>query len=154
MILQTKWRVEQGAKVLVYRAYEGRIDDKEEVTKLHKMIKLTLNPESNPKVAIPILEEARGRRDAPPFCMLVKGITEEEAKQLITKMSHITITCGPSLTPHKQRFLSMVDLMVFIIPFAPPTLPVHHHPQGVCVHQQINSQDRVQGQQNCWKNPL
>ena len=42
-ILQNKWRAEQGAKALVYRAYGGRIDDKEEVTKLRKMIKSTLN---------------------------------------------------------------------------------------------------------------
>ena len=86
-IQQAKWRAEKDPKVLVYKAYGGRIDDKEEVTNLCNIIKTNLRLDSNPTVAVPIPEDMRNHRDGPPFCTLVKDITEENTKLLIKKVT-------------------------------------------------------------------
>ena len=86
-IQQAKWRAEKDPKVLVYKAYGGRIDDKEEVTNLCNIIKTNLRLDSNPTVAVPVPEDMRNHRDGPPFCTLVKDITEENAKLLIKKVT-------------------------------------------------------------------
>ena len=55
-IQQSKWKSDTGAKVLIYKAYGGRIDTKDKVTQLREILKNTLRMSSNPTIAVPIPE--------------------------------------------------------------------------------------------------
>ena len=81
------WTTEKGAKVLAYKAYGGRLDGAEEAMKLREAIKSALDITTNPTVAVPIPDTAGNRKDFPPFCALVKGITPEKAQELIKRVS-------------------------------------------------------------------
>lgn len=89
----TSWNNEPGAKALAYKAYGGRIDERDEITKLRELIKSTLSLTNNPTIAPPSPETDRGKRDTNPVCALVKGIRPEEIQELLDRVS--------PKTPHK-----------------------------------------------------
>ena len=80
------WMNEEGAKILAYRAYGGKINDIDDLAKLRNDIKSTLGINTNPIVAVPIPEIGKTKKDTPPFCTLVKGITPEQARELVTRV--------------------------------------------------------------------
>ena len=82
------WMNEEGAKVLAYKAYGGRLDDIEDLTKLRNDIKSTLGANTKPVVAVPVPKIRKSKKDSPPFCTLVKGITQEQAQELVTKVRY------------------------------------------------------------------
>lgn len=79
------WTTERGNKILVYRAYAGRIEDRKVVTKLHNEIKGFVSLDANPVIMTPV-PQVKGRRDAPPYCALIMGITTKKAEDLINKV--------------------------------------------------------------------
>ena len=83
---RTMWIAEQGPKVLAYRAYGGRIEDRKDVLRARDMIKTTLNLERNPVVAIPV-PDPNIRKDSPPLCALIKDIPKDKAEDLIRRVS-------------------------------------------------------------------
>lgn len=97
------WDAETGAKVLVYKANGGRIDSRDEITKLRDIIQNTLGSGPSPIIAAPIPEVERGRRDGSPVCSLVRGILPDKVQLLIN-----------------MRFISTATLSVFFIPYSPP----------------------------------
>jgi len=84
-IQKTKWEDENGAKVLAYKAYGGKIEEREEIIKLRDLIKVAIKVNTNPIVTAPIPETTKGKRDPYPPCALVKGLTPEKAQELIDK---------------------------------------------------------------------
>jgi len=82
----TRWNNKPRAKVLAYKVYGGRIDEHNEITKLCKIIRTTLNLANNPTIAPPSLETDRGRKDANPVCALIKGILPEKEQELINQV--------------------------------------------------------------------
>ena len=82
------WNAEPGTKILAYKAYGGRIEDREEATKLRDLIKTNLNLDANPTVTIPVPETRNNRKDTPPYCALVGGITEAKARDLLNMVTN------------------------------------------------------------------
>ena len=78
-IQQSKWKNDTRDKVLIFKAYSGRIDTKDEVSLLWDIIKEALGMSSNQTIAVSIPKNMNNRRDYPPFCALIKGISAEEA---------------------------------------------------------------------------
>ena len=98
-IQQSKWKNDAGDKVLIYKAYGSRIDTKDKVSLLRDVIKEALGMSSNLTIAVPVPENTNNRRDYPPFCALVKGISAEEAKELIEKVQPTPNNKATPLTP-------------------------------------------------------
>lgn len=96
------WIAEQDPKLLVYKAYGGKIESLEDMILIGDMIKTALDLDTPPAVAPPIAENPNARRDEPPFCALVTGISQATATILILK-----------------KFISTPDLSLFFIPFSP-----------------------------------
>ena len=119
--LRAMWVNERGAKVLAYKAYGEKIDDRDGLAKLRDDIKTALGLAELPTVAPPISETGKSKKDAPPFCALVKGISPEAAQELINRVS----TCWQP-TPYNlttpQRFISTEKSTTLFIPFSPPPL--------------------------------
>ena len=80
------WTNEKDVKVLAYRAYGGKISAIEDLTKLRDDIKSTLDTTHNPIVTAPALENGRDKKDSPPFCTLIKGISPENTRELIARV--------------------------------------------------------------------
>ena len=98
------WTNKKDAKVLAYRAYGGKISVAEDLAKLRSDIKSSLNTTHNPIVAAPTPENRRDKKDSPPFCMLVKGISTENARELIARVGESPIPLNHTLI-HAQRFI-------------------------------------------------
>ena len=98
-----KWKAETGAKLLVYKAYGGRIDGIEDSSKIRDLIKSTLGLTANPTVSTASPYENLSKRDPPPYCALVRNLPPEKAQELI-----------------ERRFISSADLTILFIPFDPP----------------------------------
>ena len=60
-----KWNAITEAKLLVYKAYGGRIEGKEDVTEIQNLIRSTLELSSDPTIAVPSSLENLSRRDPP-----------------------------------------------------------------------------------------
>jgi hypothetical protein len=96
------WKAEPGAKLLAYKAYGGRITEREEIVKLRNIIVATLNLAANPTIALPTPEIDRGKKDPNPTCSLIKNLLPEKAEELIALVSHATTRPPPWLTPHRD----------------------------------------------------
>ena len=96
------WIAEQGPKLLVYKAYGGKIESLEDMILIGDMIKTALELDSPPSIAPPIAETPNSRRDDPPFCALVTEISEATATILTLR-----------------KFISTPDLSLFFVPFSP-----------------------------------
>ena len=126
------WMNEEGAKILAYRAYGGKINDIDDLAKLRNDIKSTLGINTNPIVAVPIPETGRTKKDTPPFCTLVKGITPEQARELVTRVrpNHPPPPLG-KLTPNSTLAIHIHEgVHDSLHPIHTPALLVHDHPQG------------------------
>ena len=84
------WMNKEGAKVLAYRAYRGRLDNIEDLAKLRNNIKSALGTNTSPVVAVSVPKNGKSRKDTPPFCTLIKGITQEQAQELVTRVRATT----------------------------------------------------------------
>ena len=84
------WLDEQGAKVLAYRAYGGKLDKADDLAKLRKDIRSTLGADTNPVVAVSVPKVEKNKKDTPPFCTLIKGITPEQVQELLAKVGEAT----------------------------------------------------------------
>lgn len=82
----TTWKNDPGAKLFTYKAYGGRIDDRNELTKLRDTITKMLNLPAPPTIAPPSPDQDRGRRDGNPVCALIKDILPEQDQDLITRV--------------------------------------------------------------------
>jgi hypothetical protein len=124
----SRWDEEPGAKVLAYKAYGGKLDNCEDISKLREMIKSSLGITTFPTIAAPIPIEEGGKKDDPPLCSLVKGILPEKAQELLDKASNATPNPpNPRLTPRPEVHLDpRVDGPFRPIHAAP--LPLHHDP--------------------------
>jgi hypothetical protein len=97
------WDDDPGAKLLVYKAYGGRIDSVDEITRLQEIIGDAINATTPLSVAPPIPVNAVTKKEGAPLCSLVSNILPEKAQELI-----------------ERRFISTPDLTVLFIPYAPP----------------------------------
>ena len=89
-IQRTLWVNVQGAKVLAYRAYGGRISETEEVTQLRDGIKAALSLTNNPIVSPPTPADNAAKRDTGPLCALISNLSNEKAQELISKVSSMS----------------------------------------------------------------
>ena len=92
---------EPGDKVLAYKAYGGKIEDRDEVIKLGDILKTKLNLHNNPTVATPV-PATKNKKHLPPLCALIGRIPPQKAHFLLN-----------------MKFLSTPNLTVFFIPFNP-----------------------------------
>jgi hypothetical protein len=79
------WIDAENPKVLAYRAYGGRIEDRSDVLKARDVIKSALDLEKHPIVAIPVPDPTT-KRDA-HLCALIRDIPREKAEELIRRVS-------------------------------------------------------------------
>ena len=75
-----------GPKVLIYKVHGGRIEDRKEVLKVREALKLVLNLTENLVVVVLIAEAKPTKRDNPPLCALVKGISQANADDLVKRV--------------------------------------------------------------------
>lgn len=80
------WIADPGPKLLAYKAYGGRIEDKKEILQIRAAIKSALGLAGNPIVAIPVPEVKPGKKEGPPLCALIKNISQANADSLITRV--------------------------------------------------------------------
>lgn len=84
----TMWNVATGAKVLLYKAYgKKRIEDEEEIVQVTDLIKAFLKTTAELTIAPPVPEDERTKKEDPPHCALLQGISPEQAEVLINKVS-------------------------------------------------------------------
>ena len=125
------WTAERDTKLLVYRAYGGRIEDREVVTKLHDEIKGFANLSTNPVVAI-LVPQTKGRKDSPPFCALITGITAKTAEELINK-----VRTPPHLIPPSTHAPTEIHVHPGphspLHPLRPQTNHLCHDPQRIYI---------------------
>ncbi|KAF9791003.1 hypothetical protein BJ322DRAFT_1208279 [Thelephora terrestris] len=104
------WMDNYRHKVLVYKAYGGRIEDRKEEVKIRDLIKTTLGMEFNPTIIVPkpakfnptiIVPEPDTMKGPRPFCALVQGMGQQHADDLISR-----------------KYISTKDISIFIIPFS------------------------------------
>ena len=86
------WNAEPGEKVLAYKAYGGRIEDKDEVIKLGEIIKAGLNLSEDPSVATPV-PATKSKKHLPPLCALIGGLPPAKVRVLLN------MVCTPP-APH------------------------------------------------------
>jgi len=118
------WTEVTSPKVLIYKAHGGKFkkDSGEETLQIRELIKGFLKTTINPVIATPVPASDKNKKDDPPFCALVRGLSQEQTDELVKK---VTSHARPShlqkgmLTP-PQRFLSSAEITIFIIPFDPP----------------------------------
>ena len=96
------WIADPDPKVLAYKAYGGRIESIDDILKIGDIIKTALSLSEPPAIAPPIPESLITRKDAPPYCALITGISLTTAEELISR-----------------KFISTPDVSLFLIPFAP-----------------------------------
>ena len=137
------WMNEEGAKVLTYRAYGGRLDNIEDLAKLRNDIKSALGTNMNPVVAVSVPKNGKNRKDTPPFCMLIKGITQEQAQELVTRVR--------ATRPYHDEYSHPISPLVIhfyegnhntIHPIHTPTLLICDHPQGFYLPQRDRPTNR------------
>lgn len=97
------WEMVEGSKVLAYRAYGGRISGLDDVSQISDSIKAALGLQAPPVVAPPTPAMGKQKRDSPPYCALVSGISAETAETLV-----------------ERCFLVTKDFMVIFLDFIPP----------------------------------
>lgn len=86
------WMNAMEAKVLTYKAYGGRIDNREDIIKVRELIRKSLKITTGPMVSPPAPEVNLGKKDTLPFCTLVRGILPEKAQELIEKVCPMHLT--------------------------------------------------------------
>ena len=118
------WTGVDSPKVLIYKAHGGKFkkDCGEETLQIRELIKGFLKTTTKPIIAIPVPASDGGKKEDPPFCALVRGLSQEQSDELVKKvMSHDKPTHPKrEILTHHQRFLSSAELTIFITPFDPP----------------------------------
>jgi len=115
------WNGDEGAKVPLYRAYgKKRIEDDDEIIQVTNLIQAFLGTTAELIIAPPIPEDKRTKKEDPPHCTLLQGISPEQAEILINKVSPPHLLPNTNTNPPSQRFISTAEVTVMIIPFDPP----------------------------------
>lgn len=85
-----KWNKNVGPKVLIYKAHGAKFkkDCIEETLQIRELIKDFLKTETNPSIATPVPEHEQDKKDDPPFCALMRGLSQEQTDELVKKVSH------------------------------------------------------------------
>jgi hypothetical protein len=128
------WKRETGAKLLAYKAYGGRMAERDEITKLRNLIVSTLNLNANPIIAPPTPETNEGRRDPNPVCSLIKGILPEKAQELITRVRYRSTRHSPPPETNKPPEIHIHRGPHGVLYTLQPTsFPIRHNPKGLHV---------------------
>ena len=77
---------------VTYKAYGGRIDDREDIIKVRELIRKLFKITTGPMVSPPAPEVNLGKKDTLPFCALIRGISPEKAQELIKKVCPMHLT--------------------------------------------------------------
>lgn len=81
----TIWSKITEPKILLYKAYGGKVGGKEDQVYLRELIRESLQTTEDPVVATPIPDPNR-KGDGFPPCALIRGILAEKAEELIRKV--------------------------------------------------------------------
>ena len=126
----TIWTEASDAKVLCYKAYGGKIEDRDDIIELREMIKESLSLTANPTIATPSPERTSTKKDTPPYCTLIRGIHPEKIQELITRVSNRRQAATHTLTDQTALHLHRKDHGT-IHPLRTPPIHVRHHHQGI-----------------------
>ena len=110
----TIWTDVDTPKALIYKAHGGKFkkDCGEETLQICKLIKGFLKTTTNPVIATAVPVSDKDKKEDPPFCTLMRGLSQEQTNELVKKvMSHAQPTHLQSdiLTP-PQQFLSSTEI--------------------------------------------
>ena len=149
-----RWDDKTGAKILAYKAYGGRLDNSEDISRLREIIKSSVGTEALPTVAppIPILEG--GKKDDPPLCALVKDILPEKAQELLDKARLTFHSTHRALTNPQSEIRLHPRAHGPIHPLLPTSVPLRHDPQGLLVPRQDQLPIRGGGLCHSGRNPV
>ena len=118
------WTDATEAKVLTYKAYRGKIEDREDIIKVRELIRKSLKITTNPTISPPAPKVNLGKKDTFPFCALVRGISPEKVQELIEKVcpTH-PAQYNKNANIHPKRFISTKEITIMFVPFKPPPSP-------------------------------
>lgn len=90
------WQDETTPKVFIYKAYGGRIKDEEEAAKLREIIRDAMELPELPSIAIPAPMRHFDKKDFPPFCSLVRGMSPVKLQEMLERVR----LCTPLTLPN------------------------------------------------------